>query len=117
MKIFTGVEGNAVFVKFFVKKGTKYFYKVLSSFSADDVPYENGDGQKRSFRVNWRSNFGVVYISFYDEQENCLMFEDELNYETAVILRNCLTKIIRLISKNERKIKDSVKSEKVEKVK
>lgn len=62
--------------------------------TSTDVRYENGCGKQHSFRVVWRESFGLVYISFYDEDQNDFMFEDELDRATAVILRDRLTLII-----------------------
>lgn len=60
-----------------------------------DISYENSLGEAHSFRVLWQESFGLVSISFYDETKNRQMFEEELSRETAIALRDRLTRAIR----------------------
>jgi hypothetical protein len=62
--------------------------------------YANGAQEQRALGVRWHENFGLCNISFYNRCDDELMFAEDFDLETAIELRDRLTRIIETATTN-----------------
>lgn len=69
------------------------------NISTENIYYENSCGESRRFYAVWHSELGVVCLSFYNE-DKCdeLVLAEDFCLETAIKMRDELTKLISKIS-------------------